>query len=297
MLGGNVMNTLKSFILMLALTLLLVWIGQMLGGRDGMIYALIFAGVMNFVSYWFSDKIVLMMYRAKPLSENENPKIFRMMEELTRSAKIPMPKLYVIETNMPNAFATGRDPQHAAVAFTRGILNLLNTEELAGVAAHELSHVKNRDILISTIAATLAGAIFVLARMAQFAAIFGGGRGSNGRDNAMGNLAVAIVAPIAAMLIQMAISRSREYIADESGAKISGKPLALASALRKLHQGVQTRPASVNPTTAHMFIVHPFSGKTLMKIFSTHPPVEERVKRLEKMAEEASGYSVPNVIR
>ncbi|MBN1823152.1 MAG: zinc metalloprotease HtpX [Endomicrobiales bacterium] len=291
------MNTLKSFILMLALTLLLVWIGQMLGGRDGMIYALIFAGVMNFVSYWFSDKIVLMMYRAKPLSENENPKIFRMMEELTRSAKIPMPKLYVIETNMPNAFATGRDPQHAAVAFTRGILNLLNTEELAGVAAHELSHVKNRDILISTIAATLAGAIFVLARMAQFAAIFGGGRGSNGRDNAMGNLAVAIVAPIAAMLIQMAISRSREYIADESGAKISGKPLALASALRKLHQGVQTRPASVNPTTAHMFIVHPFSGKTLMKIFSTHPPVEERVKRLEKMAEEASGYSVPNVIR
>lgn len=293
----NNLNTLKSFGLLLALTLLLIWVGQLMGGRDGMIMALIFAGVMNFVSYWFSDKIVLMMYRAKEIKETENPKIYKIVRQLIQKANLPMPKVYLINTAMPNAFATGRNPQHAAVAVTSGILGLLNEDELTGVIAHELSHVGNRDILIASIAATVAGAIFMLARMAQYAAIFGGGnRDSNNNNNAAGMIVLAILAPIAAMIIQMAISRSREYEADKSGAEMSGKPLALASALEKLSSGNRRTPANVNPVTAHMFIMSPFAGKSLFALFSTHPPMEERVKRLEKMAEQMSGYNIPNII-
>jgi heat shock protein HtpX len=252
---------------------------------------------MNFVSYWFSDKIVLFMYRAKEIKETENPKIYSIVRNLTASAKLPMPKIYFINTPMPNAFATGRNYQHAAVAVTSGIMSILNEEELSGVLAHELSHVKNRDILISTIAATAAGAIFMLARMAQYAAIFGGGsRDNNNNNNGIGILFVAIIAPIAAMLIQMAISRSREFEADRKGAEMSGKPLALANALRKLSNGVKRNPVDVNPTTAHMFIVSPFAGKSLFALFSTHPPMEERVKRLEKMSEKMSGFNIPNII-
>jgi heat shock protein HtpX len=292
------MNTFKTFILMTGLTLLLIWIGNMLGGQQGMIMAFIFAGIMNFVSYWFSDKIVLMMYRAREIKENELPEVHSIVRQLTQSAGLPMPRLYYIDTPMPNAFATGRDPQHAAVAVTHGILDILNDTELSGVIAHELAHVKNRDVLISTIAATIAGAIFMLARMAQWAAIFGGGsrdRDDNG-GNGLGLILVAIIAPIAAMIIQMAISRSREFQADASGAKISGNPLALAGALRKLTLGVQHNPAEVNPTTAHLFIVSPFSGKSLLTLFSTHPPLEERIQRLEKMAQEMNSYKVPKII-
>ena len=291
------MNSFKSFILMLAMTLLLILVGQLAGGRSGMIAALIFAGIMNFVSYWFSDKIVLFMYKAKEIKETENPKIYSIVRRLTQAANLPMPKIYLINTPMPNAFATGRNPEHAAVAVTSSILEILNEEELMGVLAHELSHVRNRDILIGTLAATAAGAIFMLARMAQFAAIFGGGgRDSNNRNNGLGLIVVAIVAPIAAMLIQMAISRSREYEADKSGAEISKKPLALASALKKLSAGIKRNPVEINPTTAHMFIMSPFSGKSLFTLFSTHPPMEERVKRLEKMADKMSGYNIPNII-
>ena len=280
------------------MTLLLIWVGSLIGGQQGMVYAFIFAGVMNFVSYWFSDKIVLMMYGAKEIKETDMPELYATVRRLTASASLPMPRLYFMDTPMPNAFATGRNPQHAAVAVTRGILDLLDEKELSGVIAHELSHVRNRDILISTVAATIAGAIFMLSRMAQFAAMFGGG--SRDRDNnggGIGLIAVAIIAPIAAMVIQMAISRSREFQADATGAKISGDPMALANALRKLSQGVKRNPGvDVNPTTAHMFIVNPFNGKSLLTLFSTHPPLEERIKRLEKLSSEMSPYKVPKII-
>lgn len=291
------MNTFKTFGLMLGLMLLLVWIGQMLGGRIGMMYALAFGGIMNFVSYWFSDKIVLMMYGAKEAKEQDMPKLYSIVRNLIIPAGLPMPKLYVMETPMANAFATGRDPNHAAVAVTRGILSLLNESELSGVIAHELSHVRNRDILISTVAATIAGAIFTIARIAQWGAMFGGGsRDNNNRGNGISLLAIAILAPIAAMIIQMAISRSREYQADATGAKISGNPLALAGALRKLVAGAQQRPVEVNPTTAHLFIVSPLSGKSLLTIFSTHPPLEERIKRLEKISSEMGNYKIPKIV-
>jgi len=291
------MNTLKSFVLMLVMTLLLILVGQLIGGRNGMMMALIMAAVMNFVSYWFSDKIVLFMYRAKEIKETDNPELYMIVRNLTHVANLPMPRLYFINSPMPNAFATGRNPQHAAVAVTSGIMDLLDRDELTGVIAHELSHVHNRDILISSVAATLAGAIFMLARMAQFAAIFGGGsRDSNNRNNGIGLLVVAIVAPIAAMLIQMAISRSREFQADKSGAELCKKPLALASALEKLYSGIKHNPVEVNPTTAHMFIMSPFAGKSLFTLFSTHPPMEERVKRLQKMAEQMSGFNMPDII-
>lgn len=290
------MNGFKTFLLMLGMTLLLVWVGSMIGGRSGMVFAFIMAAVMNFVSYWFSDKIVLMMYGAKEIKENELPQVHEMVRRLTQQAGLPMPRLYYVNTPMPNAFATGRNPQHAAVAVTSGILELLNDNELSGVIAHELSHVKNRDVLISTVAATIAGAIFMLARMAQWAAIFGGSGRDRENNNGLGLLVIAIIAPIAAMIIQMAISRSREYQADATGARISGNPLALAGALRKLTMGVQRNPVEVNPTTAHMFIVNPFSGKSLLTLFSTHPPLEERIKRLEKMADEMSPYKVPKII-
>ena len=277
------MNTLKTTFLLTALTLLLLFFGKALGGNGGMMVALVMAGVMNFVSYWFSDKIVLKMYGAKEVTEAEAPRLYGITRQLAIKANLPMPKVYIIPGMSPNAFATGRNPQHAAVAATEGILKMLNDEELEGVMAHELAHVGNRDILISSIVATIAGAISMLANMAQFAAMFGGRDRERG-GNPMVMIAMAIIAPIAAMLVQMAISRSREYQADEYGARICGKPLALANALKKLHMGVAAIPMEANAATAHMFIVSPLTGGGLMSLFSTHPPMEERVKRLEELS-------------
>ena len=279
------MNVLKTMVLMVTLTLLLVAVGGLLGGRSGMTLALIIAFGMNFVSYWFSDKIVLRMYRARAVSEAEEPALYEIVRRLAHKAGLPMPKVYVINEDQPNAFATGRNPEHAAVAVTNGIMRILSREELEGVIAHELSHVKHRDILISTLAAAIAGAISYLAQMAQWAMIFGGGR----RDDDEGSSPIAaivmmIVGPIAAMLVQMAISRSREYGADESGARLSGNPLYLASALRKLQTASQRIPMAANPATSHMFIVNPLSGGGITKLFSTHPPIEERIERLESMS-------------
>ncbi len=279
------MNLLKTTFLLTALTLLLLFVGKAIGGNGGMMMALIMAGVMNLVSYWFSDKIVLKMYGAREVTEAEAPRLYRITNQLAMKAMLPMPKVYIIPGMSPNAFATGRNPQHAAVAATEGILSMLNDEELEGVMAHELAHVGNRDILISSIVATIAGAISYLAHMAQWAAMFGGGRD---RDEEGGSpfvmIAMAIIAPIAAMLIQMAISRSREYSADAYGARICRKPLALASALKKLHMGVAAIPMDANSATAHMFIVSPLTGGGLMSLFSTHPPMEERVARLEELS-------------
>jgi heat shock protein HtpX len=278
------MNTFKTFLLMFGMTLLLIFVGSAIGGSNGMFIAFLFAVVMNFGTYWFSDKIVLRMYKAQELKPEDNPKLFEMTQELTGRAGLPMPKLYIIPYEQPNAFATGRNPEHAAVAVTDGILRLLSREELMGVIGHELSHVKNRDILIGTVAATIAGAISMLAHMAQWAMIFGGGRSSNDREgNPIGALLMIILAPIAAMLIQMAISRSREFIADEDGAKMSGNPLYLAGALKKLEIKSQQIPMQANTATAHMFIVSPLRGGGFTKLFSTHPPMEERVARLEAM--------------
>lgn len=279
------MNTLKTTFLLTSLTLLLLFVGRVIGGHNGMVMALIFAGIMNLVSYWFSDKIVLAMYGAREVKEAEAPRLYRITNQLAMKAMLPMPKVYIIPGMTPNAFATGRNPRHAAVAATEGILSILNDEELEGVMAHELSHVGNRDILISTIVATIAGAISYLAHMAQWAAIFGGGRD---RDEEGGGpivmIVMAIVAPIAAMLIQMAISRSREFQADESGARMCRKPLALAGALKKLHMAATSIPMDASPATAHMFIVNPLTGGGLMSLFSTHPPMEERVARLEALS-------------
>ncbi|HET7006957.1 MAG TPA: zinc metalloprotease HtpX [Candidatus Binatia bacterium] len=290
------MNGMRTTILLAMLTALVVWIGQMVGGPNGAVMALIFAGAMNFFSYWFSDKIVLKMYGAQEISAHDDPELYGIVQELAGRGGLPMPKVYIIPEETPNAFATGRNPEHAAVAVTAGIRRILNKRELAGVLAHELTHVKNRDILISSIAATLAGAISYLAQMAQFAAIFGGGRSRDdeggGGGGMFGLLFMMIVAPIAAMLIQMAVSRSREYMADSGGAKISGDPLALASALRKLHMGAQNIPLEVSPATqnatAHMFIVSPLSGGSFASLFSTHPAMEERIARLEAMAKDMS---------
>ncbi len=279
------MNTLKTFLLMLGLTFLLMAIGNMLGGNQGMIIALVIAGVTNFASYWFSDKIVLKMYKAQEIKQSDNPELYSMVENLSKADHMPMPRLYLVDTPMPNAFATGRNPKHAAVAVTTGIMGLLDSRELGGVIGHELSHVKDRDVLISTVAATIAGAIFILARIAQFSAMFG--RMGGGRDNqggAIGMIAVAIIAPIAAMVIRMAISRSREYQADVEGARLTGDPMALAHALQKLTSGVQKNPADVNPVTAPLFIVNPLKGQFLSNLFSTHPPMDERIRRLEEMA-------------
>lgn len=277
------MNTLKTTFLLTALTLLLLFFGKALGGNAGMTTALIMAGIMNLGSYWFSDRIVLAMYRAKEVTDAEAPRLYGITRQLAMKANLPMPKVYIIPGMSPNAFATGRNPQHAAVAATEGILKMLNDEELEGVMAHELAHVGNRDILISSIVATIAGAISMLANMAQFAAMFGGRDRERG-GNPMVMIAMAIIAPIAAMLVQMAISRSREYQADDYGAMICGKPLALASALKKLHMGVAAIPMEANAATAHMFIVSPLTGGGLMSLFSTHPPMEERVKKLEELS-------------
>jgi heat shock protein HtpX len=279
------------------LTALVVWIGQMVGGPNGAVIALIFAGAMNFFSYWFSDKIVLKMYGGQQITANDDPELYSMVQELAGKAGLPMPKVYLIPEDTPNAFATGRNPEHAAVAVTQGIRRILTKRELAGVLGHELAHVQHRDILISSIAATLAGAISYMAQMAQWAMIFGGGRSrddgeGNGGGGIFGLLFMMIVAPMAAMLIQMAVSRSREYLADAGGAKISGDPLALAGALRKLHMGAQNIPLQVSPATqnatAHMFIVSPLSGGSFASLFSTHPAMEERVARLEAMAQNLS---------
>jgi heat shock protein HtpX len=279
------MNTVKTTFLMALLTVLLVMAGGAIGGRSGMAFALVMATVMNFVSYWFSDKIVLAMYGAQEVTEADYPEFFGLVRQLAVQAAIPMPRVYIIQSETPNAFATGRNPAHAAVAATTGIMRILTRDELLGVMAHELSHVKHRDILISSIAATIAGAIAYLAHMAQWAAIFGGGRDRDEEGGGVfGLIVMAIVLPIAAMLIQMAISRSREYEADRGGATLSGNPLLLAGALKKLQMANQQIPMQANAATAHMFIVNPLTGGGLMALFSTHPPMEERVKRLEEMA-------------
>ena len=280
------MNTLKITFFLTCLTLLMVAMGNAIGGQGGMVIALLLAGGMNFFSYWYSDKIVLKMYKAKEVSENESPTFYRMVKGLAERAGMPMPKVYIIPSESPNAFATGRNPQNAAVAATEGIMRILSAEELEGVMAHELAHVQNRDTLISTIAATFAGAIAMLGNMLQWAAIFGGGRDDEeGGGSMLGGLAMAFIAPMAAMLIQMAVSRSREYLADASGAKICGNPLALASALNKLQLASQRLPMNeATPATSHMFIVNPLKGASLAKLFSTHPPMEERIARLQAMA-------------
>ncbi len=279
------MNTLKTTLLMGLLTVLLVIIGGAIGGRNGMTFAFLMAAGMNFFSYWFSDRIVLSMYGARQIEERDDPRFYGIIRQLALRANLPMPKVYLIDSETPNAFATGRNQEHAAVAATSGILRILNEEELAGVMAHELAHVKNRDILISTLAATFAGAITYLAHMAQWAAIFGGGRrDDNEGGGVFGMLFMAILAPIAAMLIQMAISRSREFGADAGGAHISGNPLSLANALQKLETANQRIPMEATTATAHMFIVNALTGGGLMTLFSTHPPMAERIARLQEMS-------------
>src|SRR5512141_865647 len=275
------MNAVKTTFLMALMTVILVVAGGAIGGRSGMTFALVMAGVMNFVSYWFSDKIVLAMYGAQEVTEADYPEFYGLVRQLAVQAAMPMPKVYIIDSATPNAFATGRNPEHAAVAATMGILRILSREELMGVMAHELSHVRHRDILISSIAATIAGAITYLAHMAQWAAIFGGGRDRDEEGGGMfGLIVMSIVAPLAAMLIQMAISRSREYQADATGAEFAGTPEGLAGALQKLGAYSRQLPMEANPSTAHMFIVNPLSGSSLMSLFSTHPPLEERIARL-----------------
>ena len=279
---GNVM---KTGFLLAVLTALFLLIGNAVGGEQGMIMAFGLAVVMNVGAYWFSDKIVLRMYGAREVSEAEAPSLHGTVRRLSIAAGIPMPKVYIIPTDSPNAFATGRNPAHAAVAVTEGIMRLLSQDELEGVLAHELGHVRNRDILIATVAATLAGAIMMLARFAQFAAIFGGG--SRDRDEggggALGMIALAIVAPLGAMLVQMAVSRSREYLADETGARFCGRPESLANALQKISYASQRVPMQASPATAHMFILSPLSGGGIMSLFSTHPPIEKRIERLRAM--------------
>jgi heat shock protein HtpX len=278
------MNTLKTAFLLTLMTLLFIFIGYMLGGGHGMVVAFIFAAFMNLGTYWFSDKIVLGMYRAQKVDEASNPRLHSIVRHAAQAAKLPMPKVYVIPTQTPNAFATGRNPKHSAVAVTQGIMKILDDEELEGVISHEMAHVKNRDILTGSIVATLAGAISMLAFMARFAAIFGGYGGRDRQGGGLGLLIMAIVAPLAALLIQMAISRSREYAADSTAAKNSHKPLALANALKKLEYAAKRIPLQAKPSTAHLFIVNPLSGKGMASLFSTHPPIEQRVARLEKMA-------------
>ena len=281
-------NLFKTAFLLTLLTLMFIGIGGLLGGRSGMIMAFVLALIMNLVTYWFSDKIVLAMYRARPVAEGEAPELVGAVRHLSQLANIPMPKVYIIPTEVPNAFATGRSPNHAAVAATAGILRMLNQDELIGVIAHELSHVRNRDVLISSIAAAVAGAIYMLIDMARWGMMFGGSRDrerSNGALQLAAFLVISIVAPIAAMLIQMAISRSREYQADESGARLCRKPLALASALEKIHSIAARNPMEgANPATAHLFIVNPLSARGLVNLFSTHPPVERRIEILQNLA-------------
>lgn len=275
-------NQFKTAVLLAGMTAFIIVIGNLLGGRQGMIIAFIFAAGMNFFSYWFSDKIVLKMYRAREVGPTEGAEIYGIVQRLAGNAGLPMPKVYVIPQDAPNAFATGRNPENAVVAVTDGLLRLMNRDEVTGVIAHELAHIKNRDILIGTIAATMAGAVMMLASMARWAAIFGGGRSSDNEGGAsgIGLIVMSLLAPVAAMIIQMAISRSREYLADSTGAAIAGRPDGLAKALEKLGAYSKRIPMGANPSTAHMFIVNPLSGRSLMSLFSTHPPIEERVAKL-----------------
>ncbi|MCX7918383.1 MAG: zinc metalloprotease HtpX [bacterium] len=279
------MNVLKTTMLMVVLTMILVFIGSF-WGTEGMVFALIFSLGMNLFMYWFSDKMVLMMYRARPVTPQEAPQLYQMVAELTQNAGLPMPKLYIIPTDTPNAFATGRNPNHAAIAVTEGILRILDYNELKGVLAHELAHVKNRDMLIGTIAAGIAGAVMMLARMAQFAAMFGGVGGRNDREgnNPLALLVMIIVAPLAALLVQLWISRTREYEADATGARFAKNADGLANALYKLEQAAKLLPMNANPSTAHLFIVNPLSGRSFLTLFSTHPPISERIKRLRAMS-------------
>lgn len=275
-------NQIRTTILLAVMTAFILWMGQLLGGRQGMIIALVVAAGMNFFSYWYSDKMVLKMYRAREVTPQQAPEIYEMVQTLTRNAGLPMPKIYVIPQESPNAFATGRNPEHAVVAVTEGLIRIMDREEIMGVLAHELAHVKNRDILIGSVAATMAGAVMLLATMARWSAFFGGGSSDDdeGGLGTIGLIAMSIVAPMAAMLIQMAISRSREYLADATGSSFAGHSEGLASALEKLGTYSRRLPMKANPSTAHMFIVNPLSGKSLMKFFSTHPPLEERIARL-----------------
>jgi heat shock protein HtpX len=276
-----VVNTFKTTFLLTALTLLMLLIGRYFGGQSGMLLALVFAAVTNFVAYFFSDKIALATYRAQPVTREELPVVYRIVERLTQKTGLPMPAIYVIPTESPNAFATGRNPRHASVAVTQGILRLLNEEELEGVLAHELGHVNNRDILISSVAATIAGAVTMLAAMGRWAAFFGGFGGSRDqRRSPIGALLMLFLAPIAATLIRMAVSRSREYQADATGAHITGNPYALANALAKLDDSSRRVPLAASPSTAHLFIIQPFLGISFASLFSTHPPTADRIARL-----------------
>jgi heat shock protein HtpX len=274
-------NQIRTTILLALMTVFLLFIGQMLGGRQGMLIALILAAGMNFFSYWYSDKIVLRMYRASEVTADSAPELFQIVRNLVQRAGLPMPKIYIIPNESPNAFATGRNPEHAVVAVTEGLMRIMDRDEITGVLAHELAHVKNRDILIGSIAATMAGAIMMLASMARWSAIFGVGRDDDeGGGGIIGLIVMSIIAPMAAMLIQMAVSRSREYLADATGAGFAGNPQGLARALEKLGSYSRGVPLNANPATAHMFIVNPLSGRSLQSLFSTHPPLEERVARL-----------------
>jgi len=279
------MNYIKTALLMVVLMMLLVWIGGIIGGPRGAMIALIFALVLNGVSYWYSDKIVITMYRAKEISERQFFHLYNLVRDITQRANLPMPKIYMMESASPNAFATGRDPKHSAVCVTKGLLELLDENELKGVLAHELAHVKNRDTLIMCVTAAIAGAIMLLASMARWAAIFGGfSRDRRGSGNVFALIAISIIAPIAALVVQLAISRSREYAADKQGAYFAKDPLGLANALKRLQQAKKTRPMKqASPQTAHLFIVNPFRASYLTKLFSTHPPTEERVRRLQAM--------------
>jgi len=279
-------NQVKTALLFGLLMVLIMVFGNAVGGQNGLMIAFVFGLGMNFFSYWFSDKIVLRMYKAEEVTEAQEPQLFAMVHRLTAAANLPMPKVYIIPDESANAFATGRNPEHAAVAVTQGILRLLSREELEGVLAHELAHVKNRDILIGTAAAVLAGVLLYIAHMAQWAAMFGGFSRDDDEDSGgglIGTLLLVIVAPIAATIIQMAISRSREYLADETGARFAGTPSGLAGALEKLESASQRVALEATPATAHMFIIKPFTGGGIMNLFSTHPPIEERVRRLREM--------------
>jgi heat shock protein HtpX len=281
------MNQTKTFLLMVILTVIFVALGSLIGGQHGAYIAFVIALVMNLVSYWFCDKIVLRMYSAREVSEHEAPQLYTVVSSLAQKAGIPMPRVYLIESDSPNAFATGRNPSNGVIAVTTGIMRILSREELEGVLAHEMSHIKHRDILIQTVAATLAGAITMIANFARFTAFFGGSSSDDneGGGNIFSVIIFSMIAAFAAMLIQLAISRSREYLADDGGAQLAGNPLFLAGALRKLTAGVARNPMNdANPSTAPLFIVNPFTARGVLALFSTHPPIEERIKRLEEMA-------------
>jgi len=277
-------NTMKTFILMAALTALFMFGGRALGGQSGMVFALVMALAMNFFAYWYSDKMALTMSKAREISYSQASQLHAMVEKLARNAGLPKPRIYIMPGRTPNAFATGRNPEHAAVAVTEGLLQLLQPDELEGVISHELGHIKNRDILISSIAAVMAGAISYMATMAQWAMIFGGGSNDDeGPGNLVAMLGMMIIAPLAAAIIQMAISRSREFLADSSGAKICGHPVSLANALQRLAEYNKRLPMKVNPATAQMYIVNPLTGGSMASLFSTHPPIQERIRRLREM--------------